>query len=158
MTRSRRLLTAAALIAVTATAAATAGPAPAAKSKSSTKLATRLIGGTVWTTYTSGNVTGASQDRSTHLCRNGRFVYVSSFTAAGIIDDPSSYDHPSGESRTTGSWRVVKARISPNHRYGRIVVRYMTDAGEGGTMVFDATTRGNTVGGSPAEVGRSTVC
>jgi len=156
MTTRPRLLTGAALAAC-ALAFASAGPASAASGASERRAATRILGGTMWTTYQSGNVTGASQDRVAHLCRDGRFVVITNFVAA-IIDDPSSYDHPYGESRVTGRWRVAKARLSPDRRRGRVVVRYVTDQGERGSVVFAATARGTTVAGLPAEVGRSNLC
>ena len=153
MTRSPLLLSAAALATV-ALAAAGAGPAHAGAKD--VRAAKRVLGNTVWTTYQSGDVTGASQDRSAHLCRDGSFVILSSFTAP-IIDD-SSYDHPYGESRLTGRWKVLRARLSADRRYGRVVVRYVTETGDSGEAVFTANARGTYVGGSPAEVGRSTVC
>lgn len=156
MTTRPRILTGAALVAC-ALAAATAGPATAASDRKVRKVATNVLAGSVWTTYASGEYSGASQDRTTHLCRDGRFVVFTSFTVSGI-DDPSSYDHPYGESRITGRWRVVKARLSRDRTRGEVLVRYVTDEGRRGTVVFAAGSRGPTMGGAPAEVGRSSVC
>ena len=156
MSRRPRIITGAALVAC-ALAAATAGPATAASDKKVRKVATNVLAGSVWTTYASGEYSGASQDRTTHLCRNGTFVVFTSFTVSGI-DDPSSYDHPYGESRITGRWRVVKARLNRDRTRGEVLVRYVTDDGQRGTVVFAAGSRGPTMGGAPAEVGRSSVC
>jgi hypothetical protein len=85
--------------------AAGAQPAGAKKRSSAVKTVTRMLTGVYLTTYTSGNVTGASAESTVHLCRGGRFLLISSSNVSTVIDDPSSYDHPSvgGETRTTGS-------------------------------------------------------
>jgi hypothetical protein len=153
MTRTRPLITAA-LIAATALAGA-ASPASAAGRKGSVRAAKKVLTGTAWSTYTSGQYAGS--DRTVHLCGGGRFVLISSFGTT-IIDDPSSYDHPYDESRTTGDWSVSKARLSADRRFGRVVVRYRTDDGQTGSVVFEATPRGTTMGGATAEVSRSSVC
>ena len=140
-------------------AAGLAGPAAApAVASGDVHAAKRILAGTAWTTYTAGAVTGASQDRTAHLCGDGRFVVVTTFVASTYIDDPSSYDHPYGESRVTGRWRVSRARLSRNRRYGKILVRYTTDQGQRGSAVFAASPRGTYLGGSPAEVAKSSVC
>jgi hypothetical protein len=133
---------------------ASASPALAA-GKGDVRAATRVLTGTAWTTYTSGQY--ASQDRTAHLCAGGRFVVISSFGTT-IIDDPSSYDHPYDESRVTGSWKVTRANLSRNRRYGTVSVRYRTDDGQSGTVVFAATSRGTTMAGAPAEVTQSSMC
>ena len=127
-----------------------AGPA-AASGASERREATRLLRGTAWTTYQSGTVTGASQDRTIHLCRNGTFVVVSSFVAP-YIEDSSSYDHPYGESRVTGRWRVAKVRGSG------VLVRYATEDGQRGSVAISVGRGGPRIGGLPAQVDRSDVC
>jgi hypothetical protein len=119
--------------------------------------ATRQLRGTVWTTYQSGNVTGASQDRTLILCRNGSFVLKTSFVAP-YIEDSSSYDHPYGESRVTGRWRVRRARIARNRRSGTALVAYVTDTGERGSVILSAGPRGARVAGIPAELTRGAGC
>jgi hypothetical protein len=52
----------------------------------------------------------------------------------------------------------VRARLSNDRRRGQVLVRYITDDGQRGTVVFAAGSRGPTMGGLPAEVGRSAVC
>jgi hypothetical protein len=60
-----------ALLAAVATLALAASPAMAAKGEK--RAATKLLRGTVWTSYQSGNVTGASLDRTLTLCRDNRY-------------------------------------------------------------------------------------
>ena len=144
--------------------AAAAQPSPhavaAKKRNSAVKTVTRMLTGVYLTTYTSGNVTGASAQSTVHLCGGGRFLLISSSDVSTVIDDPSSYDHPSvgGETRTTGNWKVLRARFArsrafrlgtgglPHRRRGR---RQRHDRGGPG---------GVTVGGQPAEAGRSSAC
>ena len=145
MTRRPHILIATALAVL-----AVAGPA-AASGSSDRREATRLLRGTAWTTYQSGSVTGASQDRTIHLCRNRTFVVVTSFVAP-YIDDSSSYDHPYGESRVTGTWRVARVLRSS------ILVRYVTENGQRGIVVISVGRGGPRIGGLPAEVRRSSVC
>jgi hypothetical protein len=143
---------------VAATALVTAA-APSGAATRDGRDATRLLTGTQWATYNSGNVTGASQDRVLHLCRGGRFVLLTSFVSTYVEGaDDSSYDHPYGESRVTGSWRVARARLGANRRAGTALVRYVTDEGDRGTVVFTAGSRGATIAGAPADVRRSTLC
>jgi len=71
MTRTPRVVTA--LLASAAVAAVAAAPAMAGTSDK--PAATKLLRGTVWTTYQSGNVTGASLDRSVTLCRDNTYRY-----------------------------------------------------------------------------------
>lgn len=85
----------------------------------------------MWSSYQSGNVTGASLERTVTLCRDNTYVLVTSFVAP-IIEDDSSYDHPAPETRVTGTWRVKRAKLSKNRRYGTVHVAYTTDAGERG--------------------------
>jgi hypothetical protein len=151
-----RALIATALVAATALA----GAAPSAGAATrDVRSATRLLRGTQWATYNSGNVTGASQDRVVHLCSGGRFVMLTSFVSTYVEGaDDSSYDHPYGESRVTGSWRVVRARIGADRRSGTALVSYQTDQGDRGTVTFAAGPRGATIAGAPADVRRSSVC
>ena len=144
----------AALLATAVVAGSAAAPAGA--SSRDKRTATRLLRGTVWTTYQSGDVTGASLDRSVTLCRDNTYVFTSSFIAP-IIEDDSSYDHPSGDTRVTGRWHVKRAKLR-NRRYGTVRVAYTTDAGERGTVVLTATRRGATLGGVPAAVSRTDAC
>jgi hypothetical protein len=130
--------------------------APAGASSRDKRTATRLLRGTVWTTYQSGDVTGASLDRSVTLCRDNTYVLTSSFVAP-IIEDDSSYDHPYGDTRVTGRWHVKRAKLR-KRRYGTVRVAYTTDAGERGTVVLTATRRGATLGGVPAAVSRTDAC
>ncbi len=140
-----------------AAAVACAGAAPAAAKQSDKRAAAKLLRGTVWTSYESGNVTGASLDRSVTLCRDNTFVFVTSYVAP-IIEDDSSYDHPYGETRTTGTWRVKRAKLARDRRHGTVHVAYTTDAGERGTVVVSATRRGTTLAGVPAAVSRTNAC
>jgi hypothetical protein len=153
MTRTPRVVTA--LLASVAVAAVAAAPAMAGPSDK--RAATKLLRGTVWTTYQSGNVTGASLDRSVTLCRDNTYVLVTSFVAP-IIEDDSSYDHPDGQTRVTGTWRVKRAKLTRNRRYGTVHVAYTTDAGERGSVVLAANQRGATLAGVPAQVGRASTC
>jgi hypothetical protein len=138
--------------------AAGAQPASAKKRSSAVKTATRMLTGVYLSTYTSGNVTGASAQSTVHLCGGGRFLLVSSSDVSTVIDDPSSYDHPSvgGETRTTGFWKVLKARVGTRSAWA--LVGYRTDQGDTGSVEIAASSRGVTVGGQPAEAGRSDVC
>jgi hypothetical protein len=148
-----RLLTA--LLAAAALVCLAASPAMAAKGDK--RAATKLLRGTVWTSYQSGNVTGASLDRTLTLCRDNRYSLSTSFIAP-IIEDDSSYDHPDGQTTVTGTWKVKRAKLSKNRRYGTVHVAYTTDAGERGTIVIAATRSGNTVAGIPATVSRTDAC
>ena len=152
MTRTPRVVTA--LLASVAVAAA---PAMAMASTSDKRAAAMLLRGTVWTTHQSGNITGASLDRSVTLCRDNTYVLVTSFLAP-IIEDDSSFDHPEPETRVTGTWRVKRAKLSRNRRFGTVNVAYTTDAGERGTVVLRASKRGATLAGTPAEVSRTSAC
>ena len=150
---TRRILpTLLAVAAITALAAA-----PASARAGDKRAATKLLRGTVWSTYQSGNVTGASLDRSVTLCRDNTYVLVSSFVAP-IIEDDSSYDHPYGDTRVTGTWRVKRARLGRNRRTGTVVVAYTTDTGERGSVVLRATRSGATLAGEPAAVSRTDAC
>jgi len=135
-----------------------AQPAAAKKRSSAVKTATRMLTGLYLTTYTSGEVTGASAQSTVHLCRGGRFVLISSSNVSTVIDDPSSYDHPSvgGETRTTGFWKVLSARVSRTS--ASALVGYRTDDGATGSVRITGGPNGVTVGGRPAEAGRSGVC
>jgi hypothetical protein len=137
-------------------AIAAAGATPAFAGPADKRTATRLLRGTVWTTYQSGDVTGASLDRSVTLCHDNTFAFISSFVAP-IIEDDSSYDHPFGATSVTGRWRVKGAKLR-HRRYGTVRVAYTTDAGERGTVVLTATRRGATLGGVPAAVSRTDAC
>jgi hypothetical protein len=148
-----RFLTA--LLAAVATLALAASPAMAAKGDK--RAATKLLRGTVWTSYQSGNVTGASLDRTLTLCRDNRYSLYTAFVAP-IIDDPSSYDHSDPETTVTGTWRVKRAKLSKNRRYGTVHVAYTSDSGERGTIAFAATRSGTTVAGAPAQVSRTNAC
>ncbi len=153
MTRTPRVVTA--LLASVAVAAIAAAPAMAGTSDK--RAAAKLLRGTVWTTHQSGNVTGASLDRSVTLCRDNTYVLVTSFLAP-IIEDDSSFDHPEPETRITGTWRVKRAKLSRNRRFGTVNVAYTTDAGERGTVLLTASRRGATLAGTPAEVSRTSSC
>ena len=144
----------AALLATAVVAGSAAAPAGA--SSRDKRTATRLLRGTVWTTYQSGDVTGASLDRSVTLCHDNSFAFTSSFVAP-IIEDDSSYDHPFGATSITGRWRVKGAKLR-HRRYGTVRVAYTTDAGERSTVVLTATRRGATLGGVPAAVSRTDAC
>jgi hypothetical protein len=137
-----------------------AQPAVAKKRSSAVKTVTRMLTGVHLTTYTSGNVTGASAESTVHLCRGGRFLLISSSTVSTVIDDPSSYDHPSvgGETRTTGNWKVLSARVSRDRRSASALVGYRTDDGATGSVRITGGPNGVTIGGQSAEAGRSGVC
>jgi hypothetical protein len=140
--------------------AAGAQPATAKKRPSAVKTVTKMLTGVYLTTYASGNVTGASAESTVHLCRGGRFLLISSSNVSTVIDDPSSYDHPSvgGETRTTGYWKVLKASVSRDRRSASALVGYRTDDGASGSVRVVGGPGGVTVGGQPAEAGRSSVC
>src|SRR6185295_17600900 len=134
-------------------------PAPqahAAKKRSAVRAVTKMLTGVYLSTYTSGDVTGASAQSTVHLCGGGRFLLISSSNVSTVIDDPSSYDHPSvgGETRTTGDWKVLRARVGRRGRSASALVGYRTD--DGATVA--AGPRGVTIGGIAAEAGRSNVC
>ena len=137
-----------------------AQPATAKKRSSAVKTVTRMLTGVYLSTYTSGNVTGASAQSTVHLCGGGRFLLISSSDVSTVIDDPSSYDHPSvgGETRTTGSWKVLRASVSRDRRSASALVGYRTDDGATGSVRITGGPGGVTVGGMPAEAGRSGVC
>jgi hypothetical protein len=158
--RALALAVAAALIAAATAAAAPSPHAHAAKKRSAIRAVTRMLTGVALSTHESGNVTGASVDRTVHLCGGGRFLLVASSDVSTIIDDPSSYDHPSvgGETQTTGDWKVLRAHLSRGGRSGSALVGYRTDDGAAGSVTIVAGPRGVTVGGLPAEVSRSSVC
>jgi hypothetical protein len=137
-------------------AIAAVGATPAFAGSADKRAATRLLRGTVWSTYASGDATGASLDQTVTLCRDNSFVFSSSFVAP-IIEDDSSYDHPYGDTRVTGRWHVKRATLHAK-RYGTVRVAYTTDAGERGTVVLKATRRGATLGGVPAAVSRTDAC
>jgi hypothetical protein len=143
------LLAAAALVCLAAT--------PAMAAKGDKRAATKLLRGTVWTSYESGNVTGATLDRTLTLCRDNSYSLYTAFVAP-IIEDPSSYDHPGGDTQVNGTWRVKRAKLSKNRRYGTVKVAYTTEAGERGTIVIAATRSGTTVAGVPATVSRTDAC
>ena len=124
--------------------------------KSDKRAATKLLRGTVWTTFQSGNVTGATLDRTLTLCRDNSYVLVTSFLAP-IIEDDSSFDHPEPETRVAGTWKVKRAKLT-KRRFGTVKVAYTTEAGERGTVVFTATRRGVTFAGIPAQVSRTDAC
>jgi hypothetical protein len=159
-----RALALGAAVALLAASAAGAQPGPhavAAKKRSSAvRQVTKLLTGVYLTTYTSGSVTGASAESTVHLCRGGRFLLISSSNVSPVIDDPSSYDHPSvgGETRTTGNWKVLRAHVGRGGRSASAVVGYRTDGGDSGSVSIAAGPGGVTVGGQPAEAGRSGVC
>jgi hypothetical protein len=75
-----------------------------------------------------------------------------------VIDDPSSYDHPSvgGETRTAGNWKVLRASIGRGGRSASALVGYRTDEGETGSVSIAAGPGGVTGGGQPAEAGVAT--
>jgi hypothetical protein len=141
-------------------AAVGAQPAAAKKRTSAVKTVTRMLTGVYLTTYASGNVTGASAQSTVHLCGGGRFLLISSSNVSTVIDDPSSYDHPSvgGETRTTGAWKVLKASVSRDRRSASALVGYRTDSGDSGSVRITGGPGGVSVGGQPAEAGRSGVC
>ena len=153
MTRTPHVVIA--LLASVAVAAVAAAPAMAGTSDK--RAAAKLLRGTVWTTHQSGDVTGASLDRSVTLCRDNTYLLVTSFLAP-IIEDDSSFDHPEPETRVTGTWRVKRAKLTRNRRYGTVNVAYTTDAGERGTVLLTASKRGATLAGAPAEVSRTNTC
>jgi hypothetical protein len=160
-TRAVALGAAVALLAASAAAAQPAPHAAAAKKRdSAVRTVTRLLTGVYLSTYTSGNVTGASAQSTVHLCGGGRFLLISSSDVSTVIDDPSSYDHPSvgGESRTTGDWKVLRAHIGRGGRSASALVGYRTDDGATGSVTIAAGPRGVTVNGALAEAGRSSVC
>jgi hypothetical protein len=163
MSITRRAFTLGVVAALLAAATATAAPSPlahAAKKRSAVRSVTRMLTGVALSTHETGSVTGATVDRTVHLCGGGRFLLVASSDVSTIIDDPSSYDHPSvgGETRTTGEWRVLRAHLSPGGRSGSALVGYRTDDGDSGSVTIVAGSRGVTIGGLPAEVSRSSVC
>jgi hypothetical protein len=149
---TRILPTVVAAVVIAALAAAPASARPGDK-----RAATKLLRGTVWSTHQSGTVTGASLDRTVTLCRDNTYVLVTSFLAP-IIEDDSSFDHPEPETRVTGTWRVKRAKLSKNRRYGTVRVAYTTDAGERGTVVLAASKRGATLAGAAAQVSRTDAC
>jgi hypothetical protein len=149
MTRILPTLVAAVVIAALAAAPASARPGDK-------RAATKLLRGTVWSTHQSGNVTGASLDRTVTLCRDNTYVLVSSFLAPIIEDDSGVLPDP--ETRVTGTWKVKRAKLSKNRRFGTVRVAYRTDAGERGTVVLAATRSGATFAGEPAIVSRTDAC
>jgi hypothetical protein len=149
MTRILTALTAAVAIAVL-------GAAPAVAAKGDKRAATKILRGTVWSTHSSGTVTGASLDRTVTLCRDNTYVLVSSFLAPIIEDDSGVLPDP--ETRVTGTWKVKRAKLSKNRRFGTVKVAYRTDAGDRGTVVLTATRSGATFAGEPAIVSRTNAC
>ena len=141
---------------VAAVAIAVLGAAPAAAAKGDKRAATKILRGTVWSTHNSGTVTGASLDRTVTLCRDNTYVLVSSFLAPIIEDDSGVLPDP--ETRVTGTWKVKRAKLSKNRRFGTVKVAYRTDAGDRGTVVLTATRSGATFAGEPAIVSRTDAC
>jgi hypothetical protein len=116
--------------------------------------ATSLLSGVSFTTYSSGSVTDSSGDTTANLCPGGSFTYVSNFVSTYVEGaDPSSYDHPYGESTTSGSWQVSSAQIGPDGRSGTAVVSYAADDGTSGQVQIEVGPGGATLNGQPAEVG-----
>ena len=148
---TRILPTVVAAVVIAALAAAPASARPGDK-----RAATKLLRGSVWNTHQSGNITGASLDRTVTLCRDNTYVLVSSFLAPIIEDDSGVLPDP--ETRVTGTWKVKRAKLSKNRRFGTVRVAYTTDAGERGTVVLAATKRGATFAGEPAIVSRTDAC
>jgi hypothetical protein len=128
-------------IALLAALAALAVPATADAGQIGT--AKRLLSGKRFATHY-GN-SSSTIDRSVDLCRNGRFVYRSTFLYAAADQLQ--------EQTVTGRWRVVKARIRGSR--GTVTVRYAGDDGSRGVVRFSATGRGVYVDGQPAEVLRA---
>jgi hypothetical protein len=120
--------------------------------------ATAALTGRWYRTYAVGTVTGASAERTLQLCEGGRFLYVGTFVSTYVEGaDPSSYDHPYGETRATGRWRVASDVLVPHER-ATSIVEYTTDDGETGRLEFVATGNGLTIDGAPAESGHPAVC
>jgi hypothetical protein len=114
-----------------------------------------LSGRKFWT-YSSGST--GSLDKTLHLCEGGRFLYVSSFVSTYVEgSDPSSYDHPYGETRATGRWRVASTTPVENQRKTTIV-EYTTDDGQTGRLEFVSTVTGLFIDGLLTESGRPAVC
>jgi hypothetical protein len=129
---------------ILALATALAGLAlPAAADAGQIGTAKRLLSGKRFVTHY-GN-SSATIDRSVDLCRNGRFVYRSTFLYAAADQLQ--------EQTVTGRWRVVSARIRGSQ--GSLAVRYAADDGSRGVVRFSATARGVYVEGQPAEVLRA---
>jgi hypothetical protein len=128
------------IAAVVVAAAGLAFPALAEAGQIGT--ATRLLRGHRYITHVGSGVSDATIDRSADLCRNGRFVYRSTFVYPGADELQ--------EQTVAGRWRVVAARIRGSR--GTATVRWTADDGSSGVVRFRATSRGIYVEGQPAEV------
>jgi len=116
---------------------------PAVADAGQIKNATKLLKGKRFVTHVGGEA--ASIDRSVDLCRDGRYVYRSTFI------------HPTAdqlqEETLTGRWKVVKARVRGG--FGTVTVRWTGDQGGSGKVTLVANRRGVYVDGEVAEVVRA---
>ena len=108
---------------IVGTGVATADAAGCTQGKCAKKRAKKLLSNRVFIkfTQTTGNTNYTSLDQRLHLCRPGNYIYES-----------ISYIEVTGtttEQRYTGSWRVTRARLSPNGKRGTARLRGTPDGG-----------------------------
>jgi hypothetical protein len=106
--------------------------------------ATKLLKGKRFATHT-GSVDNATIDRTLDLCRNGTYVYRSTFLYPNADELQ--------EETLTGRWKVVKARLRGG--FGTVHVRWTGDDGTRGVIRMVANNRGVYVEGQVAEVLRA---
>ena len=106
--------------------------------------ATKLLKGKRFATHI-GSVDSATIDRTLDLCRNGRYVYRSTFLYPNADELQ--------EETLTGRWKVVKARLRGG--FGTVHVRWTGDQGGSGKVTLIAIRRGVYVDGQVAEVVRA---
>ena len=85
--------------------------------------ATKLLKGKRFATHI-GSVDSATIDRTLDLCRDGRYVYRSTFLYPNADELQ--------EETLTGRWKVVKARLRGG--FGTVTVRWTGDDGTRGTI------------------------
>jgi hypothetical protein len=118
------------LVAGAVTDAATAAPAnQCTAGKCAKKRAKKLLANRVFIkfTQTTGNTNYTSLDQRLHLCRDSTWIY-----------DSVSYIEVTGttsQQRYTGTWKVKRARLSPNGKRGTVRVRGTNDQGGPPTIV-----------------------
>jgi hypothetical protein len=117
---------------------------PAVADAGQIRNATKLLKGKRFATHI-GSVDSATIDRTLDLCRDGRYVYRSTFLYPNADELQ--------EQTLSGRWKVVKARLRGG--FGTVIVRWTGDDGSRGRIRLVANNRGVYVEGQVAEVLRA---
>jgi hypothetical protein len=127
-----------------------AAPATAGAAKKDERRARKMLANKVFIRFTETGSIGneSSLDQRLHLCRSGDYVYDSVSYVQGVSI---------GSERTTGTWKVVGAKIRKDGT-GRARVRGRPDGGEPVTIkiTFDGSV--TRVDGLEVIVERSDLC